>query len=160
MRIDFRHYIEKVRREIIRDAVFCVRAVMWAAAVAAAHIIVLRHFLYSLCPMVLMTGLPCPACGMTRAGVLILTGHFAAAWKLQPFIYILGLFVLAAGIWRYLLLKNSIGWMKKCLMVILLCMIAFYIYRMVRYYPDVPPMTYYPYNLFYRLRCLFRTIVF
>lgn len=160
MRIDFSRYIKKVRREIMKDAAFCVRAGIWAAIALAAHITVLPHILYSLCPMVLVTGLPCPACGMTRAGVLVLRGHFAEAWKLQPFIYVLGLFVLAAGIWRYLLLKDSVGWMKKCLTVILLSMTAFYIYRMVRYFPDVPPVTYYPYNLIYRLRCLFRIIVF
>ena len=156
MRIDFSRYIKKVRQEIMKDAGFCVRVILWVAAIAAAHRAVLRHFLYSLCPMVLITGYPCPACGMTRAGVLVLTGHFAAAWKLQPFIYILGAFVLAVVIWRYLLFKRSIKWMKWCLIVIMLLMIAFYIYRMALYFPDTPPMTYYQYNLFYRLRCLFR----
>lgn len=92
--------------------------------------------------------------------MLVLTGHFAEAWRLQPFIYVLGLFVLAAGIWRYLLLKSSVKWMKQCLTVIMAFMIIFYVYRMARYFPDTPPMTYYQYNLIYRLRCLLRIIVF
>lgn len=160
MRIDFSRYIKKAKREIMKDAAFCVRVIVWVAAVAAAHITVLRHFLYSLCPVVLLTGYPCPACGMTRSAVLVLRGQFAAAWKLQPFIYVLGIFVLTAGIWRYVLLKQSTVWMKWCLIMILFFMIAFYIYRMVRYFPDIPPMTYYQGNLLYRLRCLFRIIVF
>lgn len=160
MRIDFRRYIKKVRQEIMKDAGFCVRVILWVAVIAAAHRAVLRHFLYSLCPMVLLTGLPCPACGMTRAGVFLLTGHFAEAWKLQPFIYALGVFIIAAAVWRYLFLKSSVNWMKWCLIVIMSSMIIFYIYRMARYFPDVPPMTYYRYHLIYRLRCLFRTIVF
>ena len=160
MRIDFSRYIKKVRQEIMKDARFCVRVILWVAAIAAAHRAVLGRFLYSLCPMVLITGYPCPACGMTRAGVLMLTGHFADAWNLQPFIYVLGVFLLAAAVWRYLLLKSSVNWMKWCLIVMMSSMIVYSIYRKVRYFPETPPMTYYQYNLIYRLRCLIRTIVF
>lgn len=147
MRIDFGRYIKKVRQKIIKDAIYSVRVIAWVAVVAATHLLILRHFLYSLCPMVLLTGYPCPSCGMTRAGGLLLKGRFAEAWNLQPFIYILGLFLLAVGVWRYLLLKKQMKWAKQCLIVILFSMIAFYIYRMARYFPDTPPMTYYPNNL-------------
>lgn len=147
MRIDFGRYIKKVRQKIIKDAIYSVRVIAWVAVVAATYLVILRHFLYSLCPMVLITGYPCPSCGMTRAGVFILTGQFAEAWRLQPFIYILGVFLLVIGVWRYLLLKKQMEWAKWCLIVILLCMVVFYIYRMKRYFPDTPPMTYYSNNL-------------
>lgn len=147
MRTDFGRYIKKVRQEIIKDAIFCGRVSAWVAAIAVTHLVILRHFLYSLCPVVLLTGYPCPSCGMTRAAGLLLKGQFAEAWDLQPFIYILGLFLLAVGVWRYLLLKKRMRWAKWCLIVILFAMIAFYIYRMARYFPDTPPMTYYPNNL-------------
>lgn len=68
--------------------------------------------------------------------------------------------MLAAAVWRYLFLKSSVNWMKWYLIVMMSLMIAFYIYRMARYFPDTPPMTYYQYNLIYRLRCLIRAIVF
>ena len=136
MRIDFGRYIKKVRQKIIKDAIYSVRVIAWVAVVAATHL-----------PMVLLTGYPCPSCGMTRAGGLLLKGRFAEAWNLQPFIYILGLFLLAVGVWRYLLLKKQMKWAKQCLIVILFSMIAFYIYRMAWYFPDTPPMTYYPDNL-------------
>ena len=46
------------------------------------------HLLFDrLCPMQILLGLPCPGCGMTRALGLVLTGHLAAAWKMQPPVY-------------------------------------------------------------------------
>ncbi len=114
-----------------------------------------KHFLYSLCPMVLVTGLPCPACGMTRAGVLLLKGRFADAFAVQPFIYVIGGFAAALAVSRFLLHKKSMKWAKWTMAVIILCMVIFYIYRMIRYFPDKAPMTYYPYNLIYYLRVLF-----
>ena len=38
-----------------------------AILVFAIYFIIGRKFLYSLCPMVIMTGFPCPGCGLTRA---------------------------------------------------------------------------------------------
>lgn len=39
------------------------------------------------CPMLILTDIPCPGCGMTRALILALTGRFAEAWALQPPVY-------------------------------------------------------------------------
>ena len=160
MKIDFRHYIREIRRKICKDAGSCLRVVKWVVAIAIAHFTILKYFLYSLCPSVLITGFPCPACGMTRAGGLVLTVHFEEAAKLQPFIYVLGIFTVLCIIHRYLLLKDSYEWMKWCLIIIIISMVLFYTYRMIRYFPNIPPMTYYPYNLIARLRRLFGMIVF
>ncbi len=37
-----------------------------------------------LCPFRVMTGLPCPGCGMTRALACIAHGHFADSWGFHP----------------------------------------------------------------------------
>ncbi len=37
-----------------------------------------------LCPFRLCTGQACPACGLTRATVQLLSGDFAASWRLHP----------------------------------------------------------------------------
>jgi hypothetical protein len=36
------------------------------------------------CPFALVTGVPCPGCGMTRASLALLHGDLAAAFRLQP----------------------------------------------------------------------------
>lgn len=45
------------------------------------------HFLP--CPARLLTGHPCPGCGMTRASVALLRGDLAGAWRLHPFALLL-----------------------------------------------------------------------
>lgn len=160
MKTGFRHYIKKVRRKVTKDVYQNFRVMMWVITIVITHFTVFRHFIYSMCPSVWITGYPCPACGMTRAGILVLTGHFAEAACLQPFIYVLAVFAVGLCIYRYLFLQDSLKWAKRCLIVIILCMIGFYIYRMIRYFPDEPPMTYYKYNMLYRLRVLFKAIVF
>ncbi len=37
------------------------------------------------CPFKSLTELPCPGCGLSRAGWLLLTGRFRAMWQLHPF---------------------------------------------------------------------------
>ena len=47
-----------------------------------------------LCPFKLLTGLPCPGCGLSHAFCDISSGHFQAAWQENPFgflFYLLGL---------------------------------------------------------------------
>jgi hypothetical protein len=41
-----------------------------------------------LCPWAGLLGRPCPGCGLTRAALALFGGHFAAAWRLHPFVYV------------------------------------------------------------------------
>ena len=65
-----------------------------------AYFVVLRTFFHGGCPWVLITGMPCPGCGLTRAGICLLHFDFAEAWKTHPFIYAVVFFVLLFGIVR------------------------------------------------------------
>ena len=46
------------------------------------------------CPIRFSTGISCPGCGMSRAVLLMLSGHFRAAFRMHPLVYA----VLPAGI--------------------------------------------------------------
>ena len=37
------------------------------------------------CPLLKVTGLPCPGCGMTRSCLAMLRGNWADVWRLNPF---------------------------------------------------------------------------
>lgn len=57
---------------------------------------ILSKFQYSTCPFLMLTGIPCPFCGMTRAAFGLLRGDFRYAWQANPMIYgllILGIFL-------------------------------------------------------------------
>ena len=52
------------------------------------------------CPIRLVTGLPCPGCGMTRACQAMVRGNWAAVWQMNPFAPVFALFwvVVAVGL--------------------------------------------------------------
>ena len=114
----------------------------------AAYIVFMNSFLHvSVCPFRGITGLPCPACGMTRAGLLFLRGDFQGAFQIHPFFF--GVLLLAgiAILFRYVL-GREIRWMQYPLMILGIGMLIYYIYRMKTYFPNVEPMLYEERSLF------------
>ena len=64
-----------------------IKDMKWAVILITAYFALGWKYLYSLCPVVVITGFPCPGCGLTRAGVRLLRLDFAGAFGIQPFIY-------------------------------------------------------------------------
>ncbi|MDO5574339.1 MAG: DUF2752 domain-containing protein [bacterium] len=93
------------------------------------------------CPMKILTGIPCPGCGMTRAVVLMFTGHFAESFEMHPMALAWILLGLYFCICRYILNRKPRG---AAVAAIGLCvlMLPLYIYRMETLFPDHVPMTY------------------
>ena len=92
------------------------------------------------CPTQILFGFPCPGCGLTRAGLLVLRLRFGQAWQMHPFIYawlFLGLYLCYN---RYIRGKKAKA-LVPLVIAITLFMFVFYIYRMYHYYPNVEPMT-------------------
>ncbi len=104
-----------------------------------AYILLFQFLFDTICPMQIFLGLPCPGCGLTRAGFLLLGGHPIEAFRMHPFLY--GWIAAAADfcISRYLLDRKAKE-LPYFLAFLLLGMIAFYIWRMKMYFPDTEPM--------------------
>ncbi len=98
------------------------------------------------CPLRLITGYPCPACGTTRSAELLLVGQFRAALWYQPAILLLVLFGLAFVVVRYVLNKSAYIF-KYIFAAILVVMCVVYAFRMVKYFPDTEPYIYTENNL-------------
>lgn len=60
----------------------------WIAPASIAGVIAFAYFVTWPCPIRLVAGAPCPACGMTRAARLALHGDFAAATAMHPLVWI------------------------------------------------------------------------
>ena len=145
-------------REAARLLASDIKKSRYALSVIAAYLPLKKFFLNSACPVVMLTGLPCPACGLTRAGIALLRGDINSACRLHPFIFAVLLWGIVFLVWRYLL-KREIRQLKKLAIVTLAAMAVYYIYRMVRYFPGDAPMSYYYNNVMSELwgilqRCL------
>lgn len=123
--------VERIKDDLKKNGIGC-------AAVLACLILFALIF-HDVCPVQILYGLPCPGCGLTRAGVLLLTGHFAAAFSMHPFIYVWLLFLLYLAFCRYIRDCRPKGALQL-LIVIIAGMLLFYGYRMLWYFPDVEPM--------------------
>ena len=44
---------------------------------------VTQYLFHSVCPIAILFGFPCPACGLTRAGSSFLTAHFSTAFQMN-----------------------------------------------------------------------------
>ncbi len=125
-----------------------IKDLKWAIIFIIAYFVLGKNYLYSLCPMVMITGFPCPGCGLTRAGMLLLKFDFAGAFRLQPCIYPVAVYILLFGWNRYIRGRRMGRGLKFSLIVLMAFVILFYIWRMAYCFPGEPPMSYYERNLF------------
>lgn len=148
MNYDLRHRIVEGLRLLYGD----IKSARWAIMLVIAYFVFLKKFLHSLCPMVLITGFPCPGCGLTRAGFRVLRLDFAGAWETHPFIFAVIVLAVVFAAERYVRQSRRMKVSKWCAIVVIVGMVVFYVWRMVNMFPDVPPMTYYHRNLLSSLR--------
>lgn len=143
------------RRKWLAESIRMLKEDIWSIRyvilVLAVYFLVVWKFCYSSCPFVMITGMPCPGCGLSRAGFSFLRGEFVRAWYFHPFIY--GIFLLSfVFLIRRYLLHKEVRSLQKWLIILMAGMLVFYIYRMIRYFPGDPPMSYYPGNFLNQIR--------
>jgi hypothetical protein len=117
--------------------------------------IILNIIFGTVCFSKILFGIPCPACGITRATILLLTGHFRASVQMHPLL----LLIIFSGIFLLFIkkiLKNYILFIKIYVIICLVIFVIFYIYRMRLYYPYTEPMTYWQDNYLDKIMILFR----
>ncbi|MBR5421799.1 MAG: DUF2752 domain-containing protein [Lachnospiraceae bacterium] len=112
--------------------------ILWAAVSLIFH---------SFCPVVLISGFPCPGCGITRAFFSLLLFRFADAFHYNPSIFLWLPLALAAIVQRYIR-GRSLKPLKPLLLLVALGTIAIFIWRITHYFPGDEPMVYDPGNLF------------
>lgn len=99
------------------------------------------------CVTKLIIGLPCPACGMTRAAALFAQGRIIESVQMQPLFLLLMIGAVLFILLRYVLRRYEIV-LDYYAGFLTIFAVAFYIYRMLRYFPDTVPMTYWEGNLY------------
>lgn len=95
-------YLKKVCGRILSD----IRQNSIALLILLIYLTLTQCFFHTVCPLKIVTGLDCPACGLTRASLLLLTGHFTEALKRNASVVCWVPFILYLCTFRYLLGKK------------------------------------------------------
>ncbi len=100
--------------------------VLWSLLfVAGAAALLTLHFfppgqypIYPVCPLHQSTGLDCPGCGGLRAVHQLTNGNFAAAWQLNPIVFVLFPLVAYEVCVRLFLKKARLSVLERPLLLI------------------------------------------
>lgn len=120
-----------------------------------AVFIIFNLLFHKICITSIISGYPCPGCGITRAFACILTFRWREALVFNPTIFI-WLPVLAFGFLNRYFFNKSGRIFTILLISAGIITIITYVIRMLTLFPDTEPMTYYEHNLINFLTGLFR----
>ena len=96
--------------------------------------IVVRHIFHAFCPQLIIAGIPCAGCGMTRAIYYILTGHFQRGMDLNPAAPLWIIWFMLGAIERYVIGRNR-KWILYLLACVCVVTLLIYVYRMSTQFP-------------------------
>ncbi len=113
----------------------------WAGVVFLGYYMLIHLMRTAFCPLLHLTGIPCAGCGLTRAFLYLLKGQPGRAFYINPMIYLIILFVLYCGYFRYLKGQKIKGFTPVFVFLIAV-MLVFYLGRMYLYFPDRIPYVY------------------
>ncbi len=130
----------------------------WKAvlSVAIALVVLVKGF-GAACISQLVAGMPCPACGMSRAAGLFVKGQLKESLQMQPLFLLMVIGLILLILCRYVLRRYEFV-LKYYAVFLIVFAVVFYVYRMIRYFPDVEPMTYRRENLFYMIGQILHTL--
>lgn len=123
----------------------------WIAILAVILFYLLMHMIFdAFCPSVVIAGLPCPGCGLTRSVLFFVTGQWERSFYVHPLGWALVLLALYCGFFRYVRGKRVPG-VKWILAGFLIAAVVLFVIRMGLYFPGRPPYTYNSGNLLEKL---------
>lgn len=128
-----RKIVDRIRQDIKN---------LWpVAAVVAVYTVLVNLIFHAFCPMVIVTGLPCPGCGMTRSLFFLATGRVGQSLWIHPMGVPIAVLIFYFLWNRYVLGRNAKG-MKVLVIAAIVLLVILYIWRMRLYFPDRIPYVY------------------
>lgn len=134
--------IKKIVRRIVAD----LNASKWAIAAFLILYLAIHWIFGAFCPMLVLTGIPCAGCGLTRAFFFLAGGQAARAVSINPSVLAVIVFLLYCGYFRYVR-GERIRYLGGALSILAVSMLVIYGYRMYLYFPDRAPYVYMEQNM-------------
>lgn len=123
----------------------------FAITICIISLTIMNFIFGTVCPSALFLGIPCPACGITRAAKLMLMGQFRKSFEMHPLLILVILGVFFCLIMIKFPQKGRL-YINIYVIICIIIFICFYIYRMQMYFPDVEPLVYREDNLLAYIR--------
>lgn len=127
-----------------------IKAYWKAIAAFIIYYLLMLHFFNASCPMVILFGLPCPGCGLTRALFCVFTLRWGNAFYLNPISFLIGIFLIVFFIFRYIYGKLP-KWLIAFFWIIVVLLFIRYLYGLFNWFPNRIPYVYRRKNLFTHL---------
>ena len=90
----------------------------WILLIILLSIIITPKLIGNVCSSKIIFGIPCPLCGMTRAGIYFLTFQWKHAWNMNPIIFLVVLWGMIIFIRRYILKKRKDSFLWKSIILL------------------------------------------
>ena len=110
------------------------------AGCIAAYIVATQWLFGTVCPLYFVVGLPCPGCGLTRAGLLLLGGSPTDSFRMHPLLLPVVIYLAAAAV-VHIRNPKKIPRLYIPGIVLLVIMMGVYAWRLATLYPHTAPMT-------------------
>lgn len=133
-------------KEIVNRIKADLKGILTVAVVFTLLYLIVHAVFHAFCPMLVLTGIPCAGCGLTRAGLYLLRGQVLRAANSNPSIFAVLAFLLYCGYFHYIK-GTKIKGFRFVLPVVILFMLVVYAYGMYHYFPERAPYVYQQDNL-------------
>lgn len=106
-----------------------------ALSVLLIYCLMTQLIFHTVCPWMIVTHMPCPACGLTRAGISFVLLHFADAGGWNPAIYLWIPYLLYLIVFRYVLGKHP---KNALLLAAIVSIMTCALFALRIYYGNIP----------------------
>ena len=136
-------YVKKINWTLMKEDI---KLIMPVAVGMLVFLTMLYLIMGSNCIFKCVTGLPCPGCGLTRASLSLISFQWGKVLYYNIFIFPIALLSILGIVNRYIRNKSNQK-LTKWIILMGVCMIFYYIYRMYVYFPEQEPLNYHTHNL-------------
>lgn len=128
-------------RKIVSRIVSDLKETALVFVLFSVYYLFMNWVFHGFCPLLVTTGIPCAGCGLTRAVIFLLKGQIGRAFSVNPSIFLVLLFLLYCGYFRYIKGRPVKGF-PAALGLLAVGMLMIYGWRMYLYFPDKVPCVY------------------